>query len=170
MIVSNSTSLIYLAKLNKLNLLKKLFKKVLIPKAVYDEVVLVGKKKNYVDAKLVENAINDGWIVVKQTKILEFLSNVGIDKGELESISLAKNLKMNILLDQTHARYASELVDLKPRGTIFVLLLALSKKYISYDEYLNSLEQLINHGFRMSEEVYLEAVKMGKELSGKKVE
>jgi len=162
MIVCNSTVLIYLAKLNKLDLLRKLFGKVIIPNAVYGEVVVVGKEKNYVDAKLVEKAINDEWILVKETKVLELLENVGIDRGELESISLANNLKEGILLDQTHARYAAEMVGLKPHGTLYVLFLSLSKKLITYDEYLELLEKLINYGFRMSEEVYLEAVKMGK--------
>ena len=33
-----------------------------------------------------------------------------------------------------------------------------------YEEYLSLLESLINVGFRMSEEVYLNAVKLGKEM------
>ena len=41
MIVSNSTTLIYLGKLNKLDLLRKLFSKVIIPEAVFEEVVVI---------------------------------------------------------------------------------------------------------------------------------
>ncbi len=168
MIVSNSTPLIYLAKLGRLQLLKESFKKVVIPAAVHNEVVVVGKKKNYIDAGIVEKAVHEGWIEVRAAKPLEILSEVGIDKGELEAISLASEMKTCVLIDQTSARIAAELIDLRPCGTIYVLFDALKRKRVSYDEYLGLLEALISHGFRMSEEVYLEAVKMGRELSGKK--
>jgi hypothetical protein len=42
-IISNSTVLIYLAKIGKLSLLKKLFRKVLIPGEVFNEVVIRGR-------------------------------------------------------------------------------------------------------------------------------
>ncbi|MFQ5583258.1 MAG: hypothetical protein ACE5GL_02335, partial [Calditrichia bacterium] len=44
-------------KLIKLHLLKEFFKKIVIPKAVYNEVVVIGKKKKHIDATLVEKAI-----------------------------------------------------------------------------------------------------------------
>ena len=141
MIVCNSTPLIYLAKLNKLDLLRKLFLEVTIPKAVYEEVVVIGNEKNYIDAKIVEKAVNEGWLSIRETGTLDLLKDIGIHKGELESISLAKNIKADILLDQTHARYAAEMAGLKPHGTLYVLLLSLSKKLITYDEYLELLEQ-----------------------------
>ena len=114
MIVCNSTPLIYLAKLNKLDLLRKLFLEVTIPKAVYEEVVVIGNEKNYIDAKIVEKAVNEGWLSIRETGTLDLLKDIGIHKGELESISLAKNIKADILLDQTHARYAAEMAGLKP--------------------------------------------------------
>ena len=38
------------------------------------------------------------------------------------------------------------------------------KKLLAYEEYLDSLELLVKAGFRMSEEVYLEAVRMGRNV------
>jgi predicted nucleic acid-binding protein len=162
MIVSNSTVLIYLAKIGKLNLLKKLFIDVLIPVEVFNEVVVNGKEQQHFDAFLVEGAIEEGWIEVKKIKVDEELMEFGIDKGEAEAISLAKSLGLAILIDQTHARIAAKALGLKPRGTIFVLLAALRKKYLTQEEYHYSLEELVKAGFRMSDEVYLAAVRMGK--------
>ena len=130
MIVSNSTILIYLGKLNKLFLLKTFFKKVFIPKAVFEEVVITGKKENQVDAIIVEEAIKEGWIIVQECSELPQLKEFGIDKGETEAISLALKLKAPILLDQTHARIAAKAVGLKPHGTLFVMLKALKKNII----------------------------------------
>ena len=163
--IANSTPLIYLAKLGKLDLLKDFFKKIYVPEAVKREVVDQGKELYEPDALIIEQAINEGWIVVKNVTALELLKHAGIDLGELEAISLAVKMKCNdVLLDQTHARIAAGLVGLKPKGTIFVLLKALKKNKIDYEEYLSLLESLINVGFRMSEEVYLNAVKLGKEM------
>lgn len=162
MIVSNSTILIYLAKIGKLNLLKKLFTEVIIPVEVFNEVVVSGKEQQHFDAFLVEGAIDEDWIKVRKIKIDKELMDFGIDKGEAEAISLAKSVGLAILIDQTHARIAAKALGLKPRGTIFVLLAALRKKYLTYDEYQESLEELVKAGFRMSDEVYLAAVRMGK--------
>ena len=163
--IANSTPLIYLAKLGKLNFLKKFFKIIYIPDEVKKEVVDQVKELNEPDALIVEKAINDGWIIVKKVEIIEILKKTGIDKGEMEAISLAIKMNDEILLDQTHARNAAELVNLKSRGTLFILFLALKKKEISYKEYLDLLQDLVRHGFRMSQEVYIEAIKMGEDFS-----
>ena len=64
MIISNSSPLILLAKISKLNILEKLHKKITIPYAVYNEVIINGKNENYSDAALIEKSINE-FIFVK---------------------------------------------------------------------------------------------------------
>lgn len=162
MIVTNSTVLIYLAKIGKLSLLEKLFKEVLIPEEVFNEVIIRGKEEQHPDAFIVEKAVENGWIKVKKIEALEQLDEFGIDPGEAHAISLAKSLGLLILIDQVHARIAAKALGLKPRGTVFVLFAALRKRLITPKEYLNLLEELVKSGFRMSDEVYLAAVRMGR--------
>lgn len=164
MIVCNSTVLIYLAKIGKLSLLKKLFRKVLTPAEVFNEVVIKGKENQHPDAFVIEAAVEEGWIEVKEIEALRELEEFGIDSGEADAISLAKSLGVPVLLDQTHARIAAKALGLKPRGTIFVLLGALRKKLLTYEEYQDLLEELVKAGFRMSDEIYLSAVRMGREI------
>lgn len=161
MIVCNSTVLIYLSKIDKLWLLKELFRTILVPDEVKKEVVDQGKRKNQIDAIEIERGIDEGWIKLKSVEIEDILDNSGIDKGEAEAISLAYKEKLGVLLDQTHARNAAKLLNLKPRGTIYVLLLALKRGLLNYDDYLLCLLDLIELGFRMSQEVYLEAIRLG---------
>ena len=59
-VVSNSSPIIHLSKIGKLELLKEYFQIVLIPEAVYRETVIEGK-----DRKEVEAIKNAGWIKVK---------------------------------------------------------------------------------------------------------
>jgi predicted nucleic acid-binding protein len=81
MIVSNSIVLIYLAKIGKLSLLKKLFKEVIIPAEVFKEVVTIGKEHLHPDAFVIEVAVEDGWIEVKEIVTLRELEEFGIDSG-----------------------------------------------------------------------------------------
>ncbi|HEQ78309.1 MAG TPA: DUF3368 domain-containing protein [Euryarchaeota archaeon] len=169
MIVSNSTPLICLTKLNRLHLLKEFFVEVCIPEEVYREVVTRGKEEKYPDALLVEEAVKEGWVIVKKATEMKRLEEYGIDKGEVEAISLALNLKYSgILVDQSHARFVAEVMGLVPKGTIFVLLKALKNGVFSFDDYLKDMETLVKTGFRMSDDVYIEAVRLGKKLAEKK--
>src|SRR4030066_1296138 len=108
MIVSNSTVLIYLAKIGKINLLKELFGEILIPAEVIDEVGIRGKEHQHPDAFIVESAVEEGWIHIKDVEVFGELEDFGIDPGEAQAISLAKSLEVPILLDQTHARNAAK--------------------------------------------------------------
>jgi predicted nucleic acid-binding protein len=56
-------------------------------------------------------------------------------------------------------------MGLAPRGTIFVLFKALEVREISLNEFLDALSALVKHGFRLKEEVYLEAVRKAREIS-----
>lgn len=168
MIVTNSTVLIFLSKLHKLDWLKLFYRKVLIPQAVYNEVVIEGKKHNHLDYLEVERAISDGWIGVEKIIPLSILMGIGIDQGELEAISLAHKKKCDILLDQDHARAAAQIVHLQPHGTLFILLKALKKKLISYSECMVLLEQLISHGFRIRDDVYVRVIRVAGEIDKKR--
>jgi predicted nucleic acid-binding protein len=71
------------------------------------------------------------------------------------------------LIDEFSARAAARLLDLTPRGTLFILLKALQKEEIDQEEFLEVLNQLLIEGFRLKEEVYLEALKEAKKIATK---
>lgn len=166
-IVSNAIPLIYLAKTGKRDLLKELFGEILIPQEVYSEVVEKGKQLGQKDAYAVENAVVQGWIKVVAAEPVEV--PIELDKGEEAALSLAKQLNAEVvLLDEVSARSAARLIGLTPRGTLFVLLLALKTQKIVLDEFLHALDQLIDAGFRLKEEVYVQAVRDATKISEEK--
>jgi len=163
-IVSNATPLIYLAKVGKLELLRKVFGAVLIPEEVKVEVVEKGKELGERDAYTVEKAITEGWLKVLATQSIDI--PIQLDPGEIAVLSLAKKLELKeVLVDEVSARMAARLLDLKPRGTLFVLLKALSMKEIDIDEFHEILNLMIRQGFRLKEEVYLEALGEAKRIT-----
>jgi len=163
-IVSNATPLIYLAKVGKIDLLRKVFGEVFIPDEVNIEVVDRGKRLGERDAYVIERAISEGWLKVLSAEIVEV--PIKLELGEAAVLSLAKKLGLReVLMDEVSARVAARLLDLKPRGTVFVLLKALEKKEIDLNEFLEVLNQMIRHGFRLTEEVYVEAVREARRIA-----
>jgi predicted nucleic acid-binding protein len=70
-----------------------------------------------------------------------------------------------VLVDEVSARMAAKLMGLTPRGTVYVLLRALEFGEFSLGDFLDALSGLVEHGFRLREEVYLKAVKKAREIS-----
>jgi len=67
-VISNASPLIALSNISRLKFLKELFHRVIIPKAVYTEVVEEGRDKP--GAVEVKKAI-DKWIEVKEVKNID---------------------------------------------------------------------------------------------------
>lgn len=161
MILSNASPLIYLGKIEKLNLLKILFKEIIIPKQVYEEVVLRGKEERFLDALKVESVIKEGWIKIKEIDINEEVNQLDkeIDIGEISLISLAKKLKPSlILIDDASARAIAESLGFNVKGTLYVLLKAYKKGIIKKKETKELINKLIILGFRISQELYIEVI------------
>jgi len=128
-VVSNSGPLITLSRTGYLYLLPLLFGKVLVPDAVYEEVI--GKGKNRPGMKEFEEA---SWLDVKEvehTLALNLLRGQ-LDIGEAEAIVLAQELNAHLLLvDDLKARRLALLSGLRIGGTISVLIAGIKKNLIS---------------------------------------
>jgi predicted nucleic acid-binding protein len=158
-VVSNSTPLIFLAKIGRLNILEHIFKTVNIPNEVYTEVVIRGKEKGYSDAFLVEKLVDKNLILKKDVEIKK-LKNMPIGKGEQETIELAMKLGIpDILIDDAKGRRIARVYDLKPKGTLWVLTKAYEEDVINKQDLKNCITELIKHGFRIKEEILIEILK-----------
>jgi len=116
-IVSNTTPIISLLKIDKLNLLKELYSKIHIPNAVFEEVEAGRHKDYYTDLSKIS------WIKISNIKdknsIKYFLD---LDAGEAETIVLATEIDADlVILDEKLGRFHAKHADLKVTGTIGVL-------------------------------------------------
>jgi len=119
-VVSNTTPIISLLKLNKLDLLKQLYSQIFIPLAVYNEIEAGKAKGFYKDLSKFD------WIKIVEVKdkpaIKYFLD---LDSGEAEAIVLATELNADlIVLDEKLGRFHAKNADIKITGTIGILLKA----------------------------------------------
>jgi len=164
--VSNATPLIYLARLGKLHLLRDIFTQVQIPPEVKIETVDRGKTKGYPDAYVIEQALNDGWLIsnpltTENTKKSEALEQMtGIDIGEAQAIILTKQKNEKVvLIDQSNAREVARRLELTPRGTIYIILTAIKRKLITKEEAKQMLATLIEENFYISAKIYRDTLK-----------
>jgi uncharacterized protein len=123
--ISNASPLIQLAKIEQLSLLARLHSRVLIPTAVYSEVVLAGGSRP--GAEAVAKAIADGWLIptmAPQDRTLDLLRDQ-LDDGEAEAIRLTLEQPSSvILLDDMAARSAASRLGLRVTGTLGLILRA----------------------------------------------
>jgi len=144
-VISNVSPLIGLCRIGLLHILKKLWKEIVIPDAVYREVVIEGSGKRGAD--IVVSACKD-WIkviTVKNRNEVEALRTV-LDEGESEVIALGQELNADILLlDNREPRLFAKTVNLKVMGTVGILKLAWQRDLVK--EPLKDLHKLRLNGF-----------------------
>lgn len=156
-VVSNSTVLIGLARINKLDLLKKLFSKVYIPDAVFDELTQT-KKIGASDIKNASYLERKSPKDVKEVALL--LGN--LDRGEAEVLALSKELNADlVLVDEEKARKVVVIAGFEVMGLMGVLLMA--KRYGFLKDIKPLIEELKKKKFRISEDIVVEILKSARE-------
>lgn len=123
-VVSDTTPLISLLKINRLNLLEKLFGEVLIPQAVFNELTV--DERFSLEADQIKR---ESFIAVKPVNNPESASILkratGLDQGESEAIVLTDELQEDLLLmDEAKGRNVSTQMGIKIMGTIGILMAA----------------------------------------------
>jgi len=146
-VISNTTPIISLASINRLDLLEKMFSKIVIPEAVYNEI----KAKQHYGYSEIDNAFIE---VQKITGYLykDFLLKE-LDAGEAETIILAKEMNADfVIIDESLGYKIANNVGLTAIRTLSILLKAKEKGYIFQLKPL--LDQMINNGRWYSNNVY----------------
>lgn len=169
-VITDATALIYLAKLDHLNYLDELFEEAYVPKTVYDEVVTRGREEQYADALPVQEATDqliDVRVLSNETKNRadEVQQSAGLERGECTAIALAEDEGARCLTDDHAARKTAESLNVEVGGTIYVLLEALDREQLSFESYVEKLDDLTDDGFRMSANLYRKAIQAGEDLT-----
>lgn len=155
-IVSDTSPLLFLAKINRLLFLKDM--EVYLPSEVIPEIK-AGKNKGHPDYLLIEKMIGQLKITIMTTPLLPDLpSNLGA--GESASISLAVNTHIkHIFIDEARGRKVARLYGLKPRGTLGIAIDQYHQKKIPKKECRELIFELVRIGYRISEEILVQLLK-----------
>lgn len=150
--VANSSVLIALSTIQQLECVAHRFPQgILIPPAVWNEVVEAGKEQP--GAAEVASA---SWITVLKVENEDFVSllKMELDKGEAEAIALCREQQADVvLLDEKDARRVARRLGLTVLGTVGILIWA--KRIGLITNLREQLDVLQTRGkFRLSQSVY----------------
>lgn len=120
-VVPDAGPLIYLAGAGQLELLPALYSQVVVPRIVFDEIVVAGA--GLTGAREVEGA---NWLQVQDVPVEPSLL-ARLDRGEAAAIPLAERLGATLLADDARAREVARERALVVIGTLGVLLVAKKK-------------------------------------------
>jgi len=147
--ISNSTPLILLAKIARLEMLKKLFGYIIITNDVKEEV-LIEDKSGYFQ---INEAIKNGWIKIENPK-----RNVelGLGKGENSAINLAKEKNDKLIIDDAFAVKAAKGLNIEFIRTTTVVFIAVEKGIINKKEAVSIINNLIENEYYIAPKYYAE--------------
>ena len=146
-VVADTSCLIGLHRMDRLELLPALYTDILIPPAVLDEFA---------------NAIPFAKIMMPSDVNLTRSLRLILGAGESEAISLALEQNCPIILDDKRARQIAIGMGLSQIGTVGILVKAKQKELIP--SLAIALSELEANGFYVSEELRAEALRLANEV------
>ena len=159
-VVVNSTPIIALREIGRLEILRDLYGSVVIPSAVLREVTVK-------DPRALDRY---PWIVVENVDNLaaKEVFSIALHDGEVEVMLLAKEIGADlIILDDGLARRHARYFGLNITGTVGLLLRAKERGLIA--EVKPILDELIANDFYISEHVYKEILHMAGETYSNRI-
>lgn len=150
-VVSNTSPLINLAAVGKLELLHELYGRIVIPQAVYHEMAVGGAGQPGADqVRTLE------WIETRRVAGQAMVASLclEVDEGEAEAIVLADELEADLLLlDERRGRIVASRLGLRFVGLLGILIDAKHRGLIPAVQ--STLDELIEEaGFWISRELY----------------
>ena len=145
-VIVNSTPVIGLANIGKLDVLRQMYGTITIPQAVFDEI-----KSPSVQRQV--NANRD-WIRVEQINDAsqKQMYRAKLHAGEVEVMILAQEKKADlVILDDNAAKKTAKFLGLRVIGTLGILVLAKKRGYIK--EVSPILDALKRDGFFVSDDL-----------------
>ena len=147
-VITDTSCLIAFSKIEALEILHKLYKRVIVSKEIAKEF---GEQLPF-------------WIEIHETsnKNYQKILEISLDKGEASAIALAFEFENVLLvLDDLKARKEAQKLGFKITGTLGILFGAKEKNIISSLKiYLDKLQQT---DFRIADNIILELLKKSKE-------
>jgi predicted nucleic acid-binding protein len=140
LIISDSTTVITLLNIDRLDVLTNIFSLVYLPQKVYDEVVI--------EEQIV---LDESFFVVKkiEDKKLYKLLLKSLDAGECEAIVLAKEMELSLIIDEKKGRKIASNLGINIFGFIGLLILNYKNGLLSREDTVDVFYRAKEQGFRV---------------------
>jgi len=140
LIISDSTTIITLLNIDRLDVLTNIFSCVYIPKRVYEEIVI--------DEQIV---LDENFFVTKEIedKKLYTLLSKTLDAGECEAIVLAKEMRLSLIIDEKKGRKIASNLGINIFGFIGLLVLNYKNGLFTQEDIIDVFYRAKEQGFRV---------------------
>jgi len=140
LIISDSTTIITLLNIDRLDVLSNIFSLVYIPKKVYEEIVI--------EEQIV---LDEAFFVVKEIEDIKLyrLLLKSLDAGESEAIVLAKEMELSLIIDEKKGRKIASNLGINIFGFIGLLILNYKNGLLTQEDTLDIFYTAKEQGFRV---------------------
>lgn len=158
MIVADATPLLHLARAGHLDLLPKLYTRVVVPTSVLVEAVGQGEPRS--EAQVLREA-SQTWLEVRPLSARErrtsesFRRGAPVGRGEADAIALAESLRTPVLMDDRVAVDLARMRGVETRWTTSVVLEAHQRRILNREAARRALEDLVASGLWIRQDVLL---------------
>lgn len=158
MIVSDTTPLLHLARAGHLDLLPRLYAKVVVPPSVWKEACGAGEPRPETQVLVEAKA---GWLEVRplsarnRRKSDTLRRTAPVGRGEADAIALAETLKATVLMDDRVAVDLARMRGLDTRWTTSVVLEAYRRGLLDRKAARATVEDLVASGLWIRQDVLL---------------
>lgn len=166
MVVVDSSAIIPLLNIGKLNLLINCFKgeNIIIPEVVWNEVVKEGKLLGKIVSSLEENKSNFKLIYTKEKDILKI---EGLERTDLAVLSIAKSQKDVLLTNDATMHKVALTQNIKTWWLTALIFYAVKRNIVSCDEGKDVLLELVSTGTHLRSEIIAQALLILEKLGRK---
>ncbi len=147
-VVADSSTLITLLDTDNFNLLFKIFDEIIITNEVYKEITNKNQHKLTIDTYIKHAQIF--YQSITYDDFYEILIK-RLDRGESESIVLAKKMKLPLLIDEKKGRSVAKSLGIGIVGLIGILLKLIDTKKITKNRAIEIINEVEANKFRLSD-------------------
>jgi len=142
--------LIALLDIKNFSLLFNLFEEIIITNEVYNEITHNFYHKKRIDNYLSYNKLK--LMNIEHADMYEMLRK-RLDAGESESIVLAKELKLPLIIDERKGRKIAQSLGINIIGFVGIILKLLEKEVISKNIAIKIVQKVEENNFRLFDEL-----------------
>ena len=161
--IADTNVLVSFSGIDRLDLLRAVCPAILIPGAVFREIVTYGS--GWEEADAIQKEISKGeWLKVVdlEREGIKVSPDIHLDSGEIEVLALAMAWKKTALLDEVPARRSAEKLELRFFGTLGILKLCKDRGLIVSVKPV--LDLMIEKGIRFGEPLLIKFLKESGEI------
>ncbi len=152
-IVFNSSPLIFLSRLDFLELFLSYDYEFYVPEVVINEInAKQDEASNYVN-----RAIDNNRLIIRQIKLLSLANSINerLGRGEAEAIALATELQSDyVILDDFAARKEAIRLGLNVKGTLAIIKKMMAEEQVKIEDLDQFYQQLLQINFRVKRSIF----------------